>query len=102
MKQTRDRVGGLDIHRDNLVACTRVRGPDGDVEVVKKRFTTTQAGLARLNGFLMDAGVTTVAMEATGIYWRTVHYTLEGLFERAVAVQRPTRKERPGSQVGLV
>jgi hypothetical protein len=29
----------------------------------------------------MDAGVNTVAMEATGIYWRTVYYALEGLFE---------------------
>jgi transposase len=81
MKQIRDAVGGLDVHRDSVVACTRVAGPDGEVEVTKERFKTTQAGLAELTAFLMDAGVNTVAMEATGIYWRTVYYALEGLFE---------------------
>ena len=57
MKQIRDKVGGLDVHRDTVVACTRVTMPDGDVEVTKERFATTQAGLAELTAFLMDAGV---------------------------------------------
>ena len=70
MKQIRNKVGGLDVHRDNVVACTRVAMPDGSVEVAKERFSTTQSGLAELTAFLMDAGVDTVAMEATGVYWR--------------------------------
>jgi hypothetical protein len=73
MKQIRQRVGGLDIHRDSVVACTRVTAPDGSIEVAKGRFKTTQAGLAELTAFLMDAGVDTVAMEATGIYWRPIY-----------------------------
>jgi transposase len=56
-------------------------GPGGEVKVAKERFATTQAGLAELTAFLMDAGVSTVAMEATGIYWRPIYYALEGLFE---------------------
>ena len=81
MKQIRDKVGGLDVHRDNVVACTRVAMPDGSVEVAKERFSTTQSGLAELTAFLMDAGVDTVAMEATGVYWRTV-VRHEALFDR--------------------
>lgn len=81
MKQIRDKVGGLDVHRDSVVACTRVTTPDVPVEVEKMRFPTTQGGLAELTAFLMDAGVSTVAMEATGIYWRAPYYALEGLFE---------------------
>jgi len=81
MKQIRQRVGGLDIHRDSVVACTRVTAPDGSIEVAKGRFKTTQAGLAELTAFLMDAGVDTVAMEATGIYWRPI-VRHEALFDR--------------------
>ncbi|MDA8314723.1 MAG: transposase [Actinomycetota bacterium] len=93
MKQIRDRVGGLDVHRDAVVACTRVQAPTGQVEVQKERFATTQEGLAELTAFLMDAGVTTVAMEAAGVYWRTVvrheapgnREEVQGLLWRAVA-----------------
>jgi hypothetical protein len=31
MKQIRDKVGGLDVHRDNVVACTRVAMPVDNV-----------------------------------------------------------------------
>jgi len=80
MKRIRDRVAGLDVHRDSVVACCRVVDPDGEVEVTKARFATTRRGLVELAGFLSEAGVETVAMESTGIYWRSPYYALEGLF----------------------
>src|ERR1019366_110108 len=43
--QNRQKVGGLDIHRDSVVACTRVTMPDGSTEVAKERYKTTHAGL---------------------------------------------------------
>lgn len=101
MKQIRDKVAGLDVHRDNVVACTRVTMPDGEVEVAKKRFPTTQAGLAELTAFLMDAGVRTVAMEATGIYWRPVYYALEGLFEELWLCNAAHVKNVPGRKTDL-
>ena len=101
MKQIRDKVGGLDVHRDNVVACTRVTMPDGEVEVSKQRFPTTQAGLAELTAFLMDAGVSTVAMEATGIYWRPVYYALEGLFEELWLCNAAHVKNVPGRKTDL-
>ena len=36
MKQIRGKVGGLDVHRDTVVACTRVTMPSGEVEVAKE------------------------------------------------------------------
>jgi transposase len=101
MKQIRDKVGGLDVHRDNVVACTRVAMPDGSVEVAKERFSTTQSGLAELTAFLMDAGVGTVAMEATGVYWRTVYYALEGLFEELWLCNAQHVKNVPGRKSDL-
>ena len=101
MKQIRDKVGGLDVHRDSVVACSRIQLPDGQVEVRKERFTTTQAGLAALAAFLMDAGVTTVAMEATGIYWRPVYYALEGLFDELWLCNAAHVKNVPGRKTDL-
>ena len=71
MKQIRSKVAGLDIHRDTVVACARIGGPT-DIEVFKETFPTTRAGLVKLASFLSEAGVTMVAMEATGVYWKPV------------------------------
>jgi transposase len=76
MKQIRDKVGGLDVHRDTVVACCRIQAPDRSVEVTKASFSTTAKGLGELAEFLTKASVTTVAMEATGVYWKPVHYAL--------------------------
>jgi transposase len=72
MKQIRDSVAGLDVHRDTVVACCRVAGPNRSVEVTKRSFSTTAKGLDELAAWLSEAGVATVAMEATGVYWKPV------------------------------
>jgi transposase len=78
-----------------------VTAPDGSIEVAKGRFKTTQTGLAELTAFLTDAGVDTVAMEATGIYWRTVYYALEGLFEELWLCNAQHVKNVPGRKTDL-
>lgn len=95
MKQIRTKVAGLDVHRDNVVACTRLASPDGSIELAKQRFATTRKGLGELASFLTAAGVQTVAMEATGVYWKCVYYALEGLFAElwlcnSLSAGRPT------------
>jgi transposase len=66
MKRIRDRVVGLDVHRDTIVACCRVAGPSDEVGLIKQSFSTTQGGLTELATFLGGASIETVAMEATG------------------------------------
>ena len=81
MEQIRDRVAGLDVHRDEVVACARTMGPRGGVRTDKARFRTTTGALALLAEWLADREITLVAMEATGVYWKPVYYALEGGFE---------------------
>ena len=100
MKQIRDKVAGLDIHRDSVVACCRIEGPTG-IELTKKTFTTTQAGLCELSSFLVDAGVTTVAMEATGVYWKPIYYALEGLVPELWLCNAQHVKNVPGRKTDL-
>ena len=78
MDRIRDRVAGLDVHRDTVVACVRVAA-GGDVHTIKQSFSTMSTGVAALAEWLADHEVTTVVMEATGVYWKPVYYGLEGL-----------------------
>lgn len=101
MKQIRDKVAGLDVHRDTVVACTRVVEPDGSVEITKERFATTRKGLSSLAEFLSNAGVVTVAMEATGVYWKPPYYSLEGLFPEVWLCNAQHIKNVPGRKSDL-
>ena len=101
MKQQAERAAGLDVHRDNVVAATRVNEPGGEVAVTKKRFPTTRRGVRELAAFLSEAGVTRVAMEATGVYWKTIYYALEGLFDELWLCNAQHVKNVPGRKTDL-
>jgi transposase len=101
MKQIRDSVAGLDVHRDTVVACCRVAGPNRSVDVTKRSFSTTAKGLDELAAWLSEAGVATVAMEATGVYWKPVYYALEGLFEELWLCNAQHVKNVPGRKTDL-
>jgi transposase len=101
MKRIRDRVAGLDVHRDTVVACCRVVDPGGEVEVTKQSFATTRKGLGELALFLSDAAITTVAMEATGVYWKPPYYALEGMFPELWLCNAQHVKNVPGRKSDL-
>ena len=71
MDRIRDRVAGLDVHRDSVVGCLRL-AVGADVETVKRSFSTMSGGVAELAAWLGDHQVGTVVMEATGVYWKPV------------------------------
>jgi transposase len=70
---------GLDVHQRTVVACVLAgtgRRPTRTVET----FSTMTADLLRLSDWLTAHGVTHVAMESTGVYWKPVWNVLEGSF----------------------
>jgi transposase len=73
------RCAGLDVHKATVVGCVRVPGPRREDRQTKTRtFATTLRGLEELTAWLTRHGVTHVAMESTGVYWRPVYAGLEG------------------------
>jgi transposase len=58
-------AAGLDIGASEIWACVPA---DRDEEAVR-RFDTFTPDLQALADWLADCGITTVAMESTGIYW---------------------------------
>jgi transposase len=68
---------GLDVHKKVVVAATLVEGRAKEF----RSFGTMTFDLLELSDWLMNSGVTHVAMESTGEYWKPIFNILENNFE---------------------
>ena len=75
---------GLDVHNKTVVACCNTRDAQGKKGVHKRTFSTLTRDLLALSDWMAALGVTQVAMESTGEYWKPVYNILEGHFELLV------------------
>ena len=92
------RCAGLDVHKDEVVACARIMSGRRVVRT-SARFSTTTRKLLALSEWLSTHQCQTVALEATGVYWKPVWHMLEAQFALVLAnpgqVRRdPRRQER--------
>jgi transposase len=71
------RCAGLDVHKATVVATVRAPGEDGRRRIVTETFGTMTPDLIALREWLQAFGVTHVALESTGVYWKPVYYMLE-------------------------
>jgi transposase len=100
MEVIHERVAGLDVHKDNVVACVRLMS-GGKATRECRTFDTTTAGLEALRDWLASCECTVVAMEATGVYWMPVWKILdEGAFTLIVANARHI-KAVPGRKTDM-
>ena len=73
-----ERVAGLDVHKDTVVACVRVAvGREVSEELAEWGTTTNE--LLGLRDWLEARRVELIGMESTGVYWKPVFYVLEEL-----------------------
>lgn len=83
---------GLDVHKKTVVACVRRIGADGVVQREVRTFHTLTVSLIAMTDWLADQGVSHVAMESTGVYWKPVFHLLEGRFEVLLVNARHMRQ----------
>jgi hypothetical protein len=81
MEQIYECCCALDVHKASVSACVRVPGRGGGRSELRGVFSTVTSELLALRDWLQGLGVTHVAMEATGVYWKPVWYLLEDEFE---------------------
>jgi transposase len=74
------RCAGLDVHQATVVATVRVPDELSGRQSVTETFGTMTADLLALRAWLQAYGVTHVALESTGVYWKPVYYVLEDAF----------------------
>jgi transposase len=90
----------MDVHQKTVTVCTLRGEPGSDPQVEKRTFGTSTKALLEMNDWLAEQGMTHVAMESTGTYWRPVWAILEGHFDltlcNAAHIQQvPGRKTDP-------
>jgi transposase len=72
---------GLDVHKKSITACVLWAEAKGKSRKEKKRFGTFTHDLLQLADWLAQCGVTHVAVESTGVYWKPVWNILAEQFE---------------------
>lgn len=91
---------GIDVHKETLTACIMI-GDKGKVEKKEIRsYSTMTEDIERLRDWLKAEGVTHVAIESTGIYWRPIFNILEEDFEIILANARHI-KNVPGRKTDV-
>jgi transposase len=95
MERLLQRCAALDVHQASVSACVRVPGERDERLELSQRFGATTPDLLALADWLRGHGVTHVAMEGTGVYWKPVYYALEGEFE-LLLVNAAHVKQVPG------
>lgn len=91
---------GLDVHEKTVVGCIIISRANGSVRKEKQTFATTLVGLRALRDWLVSQGVSHVAMESTGVYWKPVYNVLHEHFEVWVVNARHFRQV-PGRKTDL-
>jgi transposase len=92
-EQVIDKGCGIDIHKKVLVATVRGKG----IRVETRSFDTFTKSIEKLRDWLKKIGVTHVAMESTGVYWKPVYNILEEDFE-ILLVNARHLKSIPGNK----
>jgi transposase len=93
-------VSGLDVHKKTVVACVRRVGEEGRVWKEVRTFGTMTTNLRALGQWLRAEGVTHVAMESTGVFWKPVYNLLEDEFT-LVLVNAHHIKQVPGRKTDV-
>ena len=96
MEVVNDRCAGLDVHKKTVVAC--LIAP----QVKQTRtFGTMTNDLLEMCDWLTEQGVTHVAMESTGVYWKPVYNLLEVLNIEILLVNAQHVKAIPGRKTDV-
>jgi transposase len=96
-----DRCAGIDVGQALLVVCVRVVTEAGKLEQEVRSFGATTPDLLALREWLVLRGVTQVAMESTGVYWKAPYYLLEDDFE-VLLVNAAHLKHVPGRKTDVI
>jgi transposase len=86
---------GLDVHKESVEACVRRLEPRGQLHQQTRAWGTMTPDLRAMADWMAAQGVTHVAMESTGVYWKPIYNILEGRFT-VLLVNARHLKQVPG------
>ena len=101
MKVIVERCAFLDVHRDTVMACARTPDGAGGRREEVTEFRTTNSQLLLLADWLIERQVTLVGMEATGVYWKPVHWVLEDAVSEVWVINARHMRNVPGRKTDV-
>ena len=101
MDVVEQRCAFLDVHRDTVMVCARTPDRVGGRREEVVEFATTTSQLLKLVDWLVERGVDLVGMEATGIYWKPVHWVLEEAIDRVWVINARHMRNVPGRKTDV-
>lgn len=102
MAETQDKIGfdqviekgcGIDIHKSVLVSTVRGK----NIKTETRSYDAFTESIEQLRDWLRSLGITHIAMESTGVYWKPVYNILEEDFE-IILVNARHLKNIPGNK----
>ena len=96
-----ERCAFLDVHRDTVMACARTPDGSGGRREEVSEFRTTTSQLLLLADWLTERQVTLVGMEATGVYWKPVHWILEDAIGEVWVINARHMRNVPGRKTDV-
>src|SRR5215470_15180591 len=91
---------GIDVHKQTAVACVITTNAKGLAKKEVRTFATLTDELLALGDWLAEQGVTHIAMESTGVYWRPLWNLLEDRF-KLILVNAQHVKQVPGRKTDV-
>jgi transposase len=76
-EQVVERGCGMDVHKEIVVATIQGKG----IKTQTKSYKTFTSSLIKLKEWLLKNGITHIAMESTGVYWKPIFNVLGDSFE---------------------
>jgi transposase len=87
---------GLDVHKESVEVCVRrLDLPTGRLQQQTRHWGTMTRDLVAMADWMAAQGVTHVAMESTGVYWKPIYNILESRFT-VLLVNAQHLKQVPG------
>ncbi len=95
-----ERCAGVDVHKRTVVVCVITPDKQGQRHKEQRTFSTMMPDLLQMRQWFQCLGVTHVAMESTGSFWKPIFNILEGYLEVQV-VNAQHLKAVPGRKTDL-
>jgi transposase len=95
-----ERCAGVDVHKRTVVVCVILPDQQGQRQKERRTFSTMMPDLLRMRRWFQNLGVTHVAMESSGSFWKPIFNVLEGHVE-VLVVNAQHLKAVPGRKTDL-
>lgn len=100
MQVVYEHCAGLDVHKRTVVVCAITSDAQSQRCKERRTFSTMTPDLLRMRDWLKELGISHVAMESTGSFWKPIFNILEGHLE-VLVVNAQHLKAVPGRKTDL-